>query len=192
MLIGYGIVTQGQYRDTLSQLYEVGCKQVFTDEQNAKNNARAGFEQALSYLNNPNDILVITEINHLGRSAESIIKNLGILVDKEVNLQILGDNLLLPLKESTHVKLIKILVDFQYQKIATQTQVRKQSLQKNGQKPGRKPVIDDKKAKKVQTLLQKGYKIKEICQSTQISESSFHKYFPASERQKNLAEKKLL
>ena len=187
MLIGYGIVTQGQYREyrnTLSQLYEVGCKQVFTDEQNAKNNARAGFEQALSCLNNPNDILVITEINHLGRSAESIIKNLGILVDKEVNLQILGDNLLLPLKESTHVKLIKILVDFQYQKIATQTQVRKQSLQKNGQKPGRKPVIDDKKAKKVQTLLQKGYKIKEICQFTQISESSFHKYFPASERQK--------
>ena len=177
MLIGYvdyEIVTKSQYQATLAQLYEVGCRQIFTDEQNNTNNAKLGFKQALRSLN-PNDILVITQINHLGKSAESIIKNLGIILEKEANLQIIADNILLPLKKSTEVSLIKILVNFQQKKIESQTQARKTTLEKHGNKVGRRP-LDEKTSKLVKTLLEEGYKVKDICRAAKISESTYYKY----------------
>ena len=177
MLIGYvdyEIATKSQEQATLAQLYDVGCRQVFTDERDAPNNAKLGFKQALGSLN-PNDILVVTQINHLGKSADSLIKNLGLLLEKEANLQILGDNLLLPLKDSIHVSLIKILVNFQQQKIESQTQARKTTLAKHGKKVGRRP-LDEQTAQLVNTLLKDGYKPKDICRYAQISESTYYKY----------------
>ena len=175
MLIGYGIVTNGQYRTTLKELYEFGCRQVFTDDCEPNSNPREGFEEAISSLS-PNDILVITKIDHLGKSADSILKNLGILLEKEANLQILANNLLLPLKQSNEVSLIQILVKFQQEKILAQTQARKKTLTKNGNKIGRKP-LDENKTKLIHSLINEGYHPKDICQYAQISESTFYKYF---------------
>ena len=183
MLIGYGLVTNCQYRATLKQLYGFGCREVFTDDCEPNSNPREGFEEAISSLS-PNDILVITQIDHLGKSADSIIRNLGVLLEKEANLQILADNLLLSLKQSSEVTLIQILVNFQQEKIQAQTQARKKTLAQNGNKIGRKP-LDPKKTKLIHSLLNEGYTPKDICQYAQIGESTFYKYFSTSSKPQN-------
>ncbi len=173
MLKGYGIVTKGQSQNIIQQLYEIGCRQVFTDERT--NNARTGFEQALSSLQ-PNDILVVPKLNHLGKSVNSVIKNIGLLLEKKVNLHILDKNMLVPLAKSSEVGLIHSLVNFQDETSQAQAQARQKTLQKRGKKVGRPTKLTKDTTDYIDFLANKGYKIEEICQRTNICPSTYHNY----------------
>ena len=175
MLKGYGIVTQGQYQHIIQQLYEVGCRQVFTDDRDATNNARAGFEQVLSSLQ-PNDILVVPRLNHLGKSVNSVIKNIGLLLEKKVNLHILETNMLVPLGKSSEIGLIHSLVNFQDKTSQAQVEARQKTLQKRGNKVGRPTKLTKDTTDYIDYLSSKNYKVEEICQRTNICPTTYYNY----------------
>jgi len=175
MLKGYGIVTKGQYQIIVQQLYEIGCRQVFTDDRSSTKNARSGFEQALSSLQ-PNDILVVPTLNHLGKSVNSVIRNIGLLLEKRVNLHILETNMLVPLAKSSEVDLISCLVNFQDETAQAQAQARQKTLKKRGNKVGRPSKLTKDTTDYIDFLVNKGYKVEEICQRTNICQSTYHNY----------------
>lgn len=176
MLFGYAIVTNGQNRELLLTLKANGCQQIFTDQFNHLGNPGAGFKKALSRLNK-NDILVITTIKHLGKSVDSVIKNLAAIKSKKANLQILDKNFLFSLNNSRDVSLLEILIDCQQDIYQSQTIARQQTTARRGKRPGRRTGINPRTKKKIQDLIDENYTVKVICQRTGISASTFYKYF---------------
>ena len=175
MLIGYGIVTNGQYRDVLLALNNCGCQKIFTEDSDTDGNPSKGFYEALDFLE-PNDILVVTSIGQLGKSIDSIVKNLALLSNKKTNLQILENNSIYPLKQSNG-SLLQIIINFHIQATHLKSQARHQTCSQTGKKPGRKTLMDENTKKKINTLIDKNYKVQDICDTIGINESTFYRHF---------------
>ncbi len=175
-LIGYGIVTNGHYHTVIDTLNNSGCQRIFTDDCDTQGNPGKGFYDAVDYLT-PHDILVIDNIAHLGKSIDSVFKNLAILSNKKANLHILDNNLTFSLKESENNSLLQILINFHLQATHFKTQTRTKTMSQKGITAGRKTLIDDNTRKKIETLIAENYSVKDICLSTKIKESTFYKHF---------------
>jgi len=181
MLVGYGIVTNGQYQDIILSLNEAGCSKIFTDSTKSRSNPDSNFHEAVKFLQR-DDILVITNISQLGKSVESIIKNLAILSEKETCLQILENNFLFSFNNKSDNNLLSIMIDFLNKNNNFKTIARKQTQKKKGSKTGRKTALNARTKKYIERLINSGYKVKEICKLASISESTFYKYFSKSKQ----------
>ena len=174
MLIGYGIVTKEQYRSLSEQLSHFGCHKIFIDIISPANHSRLALDEALSYLK-PNHILVISQLDHLGKSPETVLKNLDILLKKKANLQIIESSLLFSFNKSSEISFIKLLIDYQKQHIKSQNKARKNTLKSQGKKPGRKPLSKQTKQIVYDLLSSGNHRAEDICNMANISQRSFYK-----------------
>ena len=177
MYVGYAIVTKSEYEAIYNTLIDFGCRQVFTDDLDKNYKSPPGFKKALSELN-PNDILVIERVEHLGTSDSFLIAHLQALVKKKIHLRVLEDNLFLCWDASAHATLLQILQKFQQKKNQAKTLARKQTLSQKGKQAGANSKINPDTREFIKTLLDsKKYTIKEICRRAQISTSTYYNHF---------------
>ncbi|NQE72081.1 recombinase family protein [Nocardia gamkensis] len=88
---GYGRVsTRDQHPEAQHDaLTAAGCEQLFIDKASGKLASRPELSKALLVANGPNDQLVVTELDRLGRSLERLIELSKTLQDRGVDLVVL-------------------------------------------------------------------------------------------------------
>lgn len=96
MLIGYARVStsrQGESLETQRKTLEAaGCARVFEDQVSGAHSARPGLEAALDRLC-PDDVLMVTRLDRLGRSAVDTMKTLSGLDERGVRFRALDFDL---------------------------------------------------------------------------------------------------
>lgn len=94
MQIGYARVStshQGQSLDTQREaLIDAGCDadHIYTDTISGTKWQRPGLDDALSYMR-PNDTLVVTRLDRLGRNLVETVTTISDLADKNINVRVL-------------------------------------------------------------------------------------------------------
>ncbi len=79
MLIGYARVSTDDQTFALQEdaLKKAGCKRIFYDKMSGAKAKRPGLEEALDYLRDNEDVLVVWRLDRLGRSLPHLISCIG-------------------------------------------------------------------------------------------------------------------
>src|SRR5664279_401178 len=95
MLIGYARVSTAEQTLDLQQdaLTQAGCGRVFTDTASGSKTDRAGLTEALSFLRDGEDTLVVWRLDRLGRSLRHLIDTLTLLQDRGIGFRSLQEQL---------------------------------------------------------------------------------------------------
>ena len=75
MKIGYARVSTDDQNLALQEdaLKEAGCERIFYDRVSGVKSERPGLQEALDYLRNGEDVLVVWRLDRLGRSLKDLI-----------------------------------------------------------------------------------------------------------------------
>ena len=88
--IGYARVstTEGkQLHDRqMDALKEIGCERIFEDKASGSNSQRKGLDDCLNYLRK-GDVLVVLDLDRLGRLASDLIKLIDELAEKDIGFK---------------------------------------------------------------------------------------------------------
>ncbi|MEV6139061.1 recombinase family protein [Nocardia sp. NPDC051990] len=95
MRIGYGRVSTRDQRPEAQHgaLTAAGCQQIFLDKASGKLASRPELSKALLVANRPEDQLVVTKLDRLGRSLEHLIELSKTLQDRGVDLVVLDQGI---------------------------------------------------------------------------------------------------
>lgn len=94
MLIGYARVftsNQGQSLDTQREaLVDAGCNpnHIYTDTISGARWQRSALDAALAYMR-PDDTLVVTRLDRLGRSLAETVNTIADLAERDINVKVL-------------------------------------------------------------------------------------------------------
>lgn len=89
-LIGYARVSTTEGKQLLDRqidaLKEIGCERIFDDKASGSNSQRKGLDECLNYLRK-GDVLVVLDLDRLGRLASDLIKLIDELAEKEIGFK---------------------------------------------------------------------------------------------------------
>ena len=89
-LIGYARVstTEGKqlFDRQVDALTEIGCERIFEDKASGSNSQRKGLDDCLNYLRK-GDVLVVLDLDRLGRLASDLIKLIDELAEKDIGFK---------------------------------------------------------------------------------------------------------
>ena len=89
-LIGYARVSTAEDKQLLDRqldaLNEIGCQKIFTDKASGSNSERPGLAECLAYLR-PDDVLVVLDLDRLGRLAKDLIILIDDLASKDIGFK---------------------------------------------------------------------------------------------------------
>ena len=89
-LIGYARVSTAEGKQLLDRqldaLNELGCQKIFTDKASGSNSERPGLAECLAYLR-PHDVLVVLDLDRLGRLAKDLIILIDELAAKDIGFK---------------------------------------------------------------------------------------------------------
>ena len=89
-LIGYARVSTSEGKQLLDRqvdaLTEIGCERVFEDKASGSNSQRKGLDDCLNYLRK-GDVLVVLDLDRLGRLASDLIKLIDELAEKDIGFK---------------------------------------------------------------------------------------------------------
>ena len=89
-LIGYARVSTAEDKQLLDRqldaLNEIGCQKIFTDKASGSNTERPGLAECLAYLR-PDDVLVVLDLDRLGRLAKDLIILIDDLASKDIGFK---------------------------------------------------------------------------------------------------------
>ncbi|MDA8352815.1 MAG: recombinase family protein [Firmicutes bacterium] len=179
MLVGYARVSTHDQNLNLQTdaLREHGCEKIFTDHVSGGKFTRKGLEEALEYIR-PGDTLVVWKLDRLGRSLKHLIEVVNNLHEKGIGFQSLRENMD---TTSSGGKLIfhvfGALAEFEREIIRERTQAGLTAARARGKLGGRPRVMDEKKIKMAQTLMQDpNYSVREICETLQVSKATLYRH----------------
>jgi len=185
MLIGYARVsTQDQTLNLqLDALEKIGCKEIFTDTISGAKLERKGLDQALSYVQE-GDTLVVWKQDRLGRSLKHLIETITNLNNRKIGFKSLTENI-----DSTTSggKLIfhifGALAEFERDIIRERTKAGLQSARARGRRGG-KPKSSSLNTPKKIAIAQALYNdktnsIEDICKTLNISRATLYRYIQA-------------
>jgi DNA invertase Pin-like site-specific DNA recombinase len=134
-------------------------------------------EEALEYIR-PGDTLVVWKLDRLGRSLKHLIEVVNNLHEKGIGFQSLRENMD---TTSSGGKLIfhvfGALAEFEREIIRERTQAGLTAARARGKLGGRPRVMDEKKIKMAQTLMQDpNYSVREICETLQVSKATLYRH----------------
>src|SRR5512135_470113 len=86
MLVGYARVSTLEQTLDLQQdaLTKAGCQRLFTDTASGSRTDRTGLEEALRFLRDGQDTLVVWRLDRLGRSLRHLIDTIGALQERSI------------------------------------------------------------------------------------------------------------
>ena len=88
--IGYARVSTSEGKQLLDRqvdaLTEIGCERIFEDKASGSNSQRKGLDDCLNYLRK-GDVLVVLDLDRLGRLASDLIKLIDELAEKDIGFK---------------------------------------------------------------------------------------------------------
>ena len=89
-LVGYARVSTSEGKQLLDRqvdaLKEIGCERIFEDKASGSNSQRKGLDDCLNYLRR-GDVLVVLDLDRLGRLASDLIKLIDELAEKDIGFK---------------------------------------------------------------------------------------------------------
>lgn len=186
MLIGYARVsTDDQIFDLQEDaLKKAGCKRIFYDKISGAKSKRPGLEEALNYLRNNEDVLVVWRLDRLGRSLPHLIEIMNRLEERGIGFQSLQESV--DTRTSSGRLIFNIfgaLAEFERNLIRERTRAGLAAARARGIKGGRRRALNESKRQRLYKLYDetnsdgsKKYAIKEICEMMSISKSTLYTY----------------
>ena len=95
MLVGYARVSTDDQNLALQEdaLKKAGCKKIFRDKMSGAGSRAAGLREALDYLRDGEDTLVVWRLDRLGRSLKNLIELMNLLEERGIGFQSLQESI---------------------------------------------------------------------------------------------------
>jgi len=95
MLIDYARVSTDDQNLALQKdaLKKVGCQKIFSDKMSGAGAERPGLQDALDYLRDNEDTLVVWRLDRLGRSLKNLIELMNLLEEHGIGFQSLQESI---------------------------------------------------------------------------------------------------
>lgn len=186
MLIGYARVSTDDQIFALQDdaLRKAGCTRIFYDKMSGAKAKRPGLEEALNYLRDNEDILVVWRLDRLGRSLPHLIEVMSRLEKRGIGFQSLQESVDTTTSGGRLIfHIFGALAEFERNLIRERTQAGLAAARARGIKGGRRRALNEAKRQRLYNLHDetnpdgsRKYAIKEICEMTGISKSTLYTY----------------
>ncbi|WP_420628630.1 recombinase family protein [Candidatus Leptofilum sp.] len=186
MLIGYARVSTDDQNLALQEdaLKKVGCKKIFSDKMSGAKSARPGLQEALTYLRDGEDTLVVWRLDRLGRSLKNLIEMMSLLENRSIGFQSLQESINTTTSGGKLIfHIFGALAEFERNLIRERTKAGLTAARARGKKGGRPKSLDREKVQRLYQLYDendanggKKYPIKAICEMMNISKSTLYAY----------------
>lgn len=186
MLIGYARVSTDDQIFALQEdaLKKAGCKRIFFDKISGYKAKRPGLEEALTYLRDNEDVLVVWRLDRLGRSLAHLIEMMRRLEERGIGFQSLQESIDTNTSGGRLIfHIFGALAEFERNLIRERTRAGLEAARARGIKGGRRRALDEAKSQRLYKLYDeinsdrsKKYAIKEICEMLGISKSTLYTY----------------
>jgi DNA invertase Pin-like site-specific DNA recombinase len=179
MLVGYARVsttdqTLALQRDALTK---AGCTRIFTDTASGSRTDRSGLDQALSFVRDGEDTLVVWRLDRLGRSLRHLIEVITQLQERGIGFRSLQEQIDTTTSGGKLIfHVFGALAEFERDLIRERTQAGLQAARARGRLGGRRPVLDPRKAQIAQQLYDaKTHTIADICRTLRVSRATLYR-----------------
>ncbi len=186
MNIGYARVSTDEQNLALQEdaLKEAGCERIFYDKVSGAKSERPGLKEALDYLRDGEDVLVVWRLDRLGRSLKDLIELVNNLEERKIGFKSLQD----PVDTTSPGGILVFhifgaLAEFERNLIRERTKAGLAAARARGKKGGRRRSLNEEQVQRLYQLYddtnsagQKKYTIKEICEMMGVSRSTLYSF----------------
>ena len=186
MLIGYARVSTEEQSLALQEdaLKKAGCKKVYRDKMSGAGSERPGLQEALDYLRDGEDILVVWRLDRLGRSLKNLIEMMNLLEERKIGFKSLQETIDTTTSGGKLIfQIFGALAEFERNLIRERTKAGLAAARERGKVGGRRKVLNEEKTQRLYKLYDdvnadggKKYPIRDICEMMGISKSSLYSY----------------
>lgn len=186
MLIGYARVSTEDQNLALQEdaLRKIGCKKIFYDKMSGAKSNRPGLQEALDFLRDGEDTLVVWRLDRLGRSLKNLIEMMTLLENRSVGFQSLQEAINTTTSGGKLIfHIFGALAEFERNLIRERTKAGLEAARARGKKGGRPKSLDAERKQRLYQLYDendlnggKKYSIKAICEMLNISKSTLYAY----------------
>jgi DNA invertase Pin-like site-specific DNA recombinase len=186
MLIGYARVSTDDQDFALQEdaLKKAGCKKIFYDKISGAKSQRPGLQEAMEYLRDGEDTLVVWRLDRLGRSLKDLIDMMGQLEGRGIGFQSLQESIDTTTSGGRLIfHIFGALAEFERNLIRERTKAGLAAARARGKKGGRRRALDEARRQRLYKLYDetnpdgsKKYAIKEICEMMGVSKSTIYTY----------------
>src|SRR5512134_1344116 len=180
MLVGYARVSTTDQTLALQQdaLTKAGCVRIFTDTASGSRTDRTGLDQALGFLRDGEDTLVVWRLDRLGRSLRHLIDTIGALQERGIGFKSLQEQIDTTTSGGKLVfHVFGALAEFERDLIRERTQAGLTAARARGRASGRRRALDARKAQIARELYaNKANSIADICRTLRISRATLYRY----------------
>lgn len=184
--IGYARVSStDQNLDRQLEALEESCSKVFSDKLSGKNTNRPALLEMLNFIRE-GDIVVVTELDRLGRSSKELTDLMNQIQQKSATLEVLNlptlkrieDDNLRTLINNLIIEIYKYQAESERKRILERQQQGIEIAKRQGRYKGRKPLFSepDERLKHAFGLYLSGKSDKDVQQLTGINRETFRRY----------------
>lgn len=185
--IGYARVssTDQNLERQLVRLNEVGCKKIFSDKMSGGTLARPSLQEMMNYIRE-GDVVVVTELDRLGRNNEELTEILDAMRRKGVIFEALNlpsvlgiqDENLRRFMNNLVIELFKYVAESERKKIRERQRQGIALAKQRGVYKGRKFQFteDSPRLQLAFQMYREGRSIREVVATTGIPATTFHRY----------------
>lgn len=184
--IGYARVSStDQNLGRQLEALEKSCRKVFSDKLSGKNTNRPALIEMLDYIRE-GDIVVVTELDRLGRSSKELTDLMNQIQQKSATLEVLNlptlkgieDDNLRTLINNLIIEIYKYQAESERKRILERQQQGIEIAKRQGRYKGRKPLFSepDERLKHAFDLYTSGKSDKDVQRLTGINRETFRRY----------------
>lgn len=184
--IGYARVSStDQNLDRQLEALEESCKKIFSDKLSGKNTNRPALQEMLDFIRE-GDIVVVTELDRLGRSSKELTELMNQIQQKKATLEVLNLPTLKGIEDDNLRTLINNLIIeiYKYQAESERKRILERQKQgitiakREGKYKGRKPLFNepDERLQHAFDLYLSGKSDKDVQRITGINRETFRRY----------------
>ena len=181
MFIGYARVStarKGQSLDTQRDaLIDAGCdpQRIYTDTISGTQWQRPGLDDALAYMR-PNDTLVVTRLDRLGRNLLETVTTIADLADRDINVKVLEPALDTSRPaDKVVVNVMASLAEWERDLLVERTREGVAHARAQGRVAGPKPKLSDEQAEVAKELVEGGKSISAVARTLGVSRPTIYR-----------------
>jgi len=169
-----------------------GCEKVFEEKISSREAERRALRETFDYCR-PEDLLVVTSLDRLGRSLRELIDLVGELEGRRVGFRSLKENLDTSTAGGKLVfHVFASIAEFEREIIRERTMAGLKAARARGRVGGRPKALDDGRASLARKLKKEGeHSVEEICSMLGVGRSTLYRYLgenDATERAQDQSE----
>lgn len=178
MLIGYCRVSTARQTESLDTqreaLVDAGCdpNRIYQDVISGTKWSRPGLDDALNYMR-PNDTLVVTRLDRLGRSLVETVTTIADLAERNINVRVLEPSLDTSRPaDKVVVNVMASLAEWERDLLIERTREGVAHARAQGRVGGRKPKLTADQVTKAVKLIESGDTIKSVADAFGVSRAT--------------------